>query len=56
MYLLRPPYIEHLEIILNDTNLFLLMSLIEVLENDGYVHVDDDHVADDYKRSEVRDG
>lgn len=56
VYLLRPPYIEHLEIIFNDADLFFLMGLVEVLEDDGYVHVNDDHVADDDKRREVRDG
>lgn len=32
------------------------MRLVEVLENDGDVHVDDDHVADDDETGEVCDG
>lgn len=32
------------------------MRLIEILEDDGDVHVDDDHITDDDERSEVRDG
>lgn len=32
------------------------MRLVEVLQYDGYVHVDDDHVADDDETGEVRDG
>lgn len=32
------------------------MRLIEVLQDDGDVHVDDDHVADDDEGGEVGDG
>ena len=32
------------------------MSLIEILENDGDVHVDDDHEVDDDEGHEVDDG
>ncbi len=32
------------------------MSLVEVLQDDGDVHVDDDHEVDDDERDEVDDG
>lgn len=32
------------------------MSLVEVLKDDSYVHVDNYHVADDDERCEVGDG
>lgn len=56
MYLLRPPNIEHFKIIFHDTNFLFLVRLVEVLENDGDVHVDDDHIADNDEGGEVGDG
>lgn len=53
--LLRPSYVKHFQVILDDADLLLLMSLIEVLQDDGDVHVDDYHIADDDERGEVRD-
>ena len=32
------------------------MSLIKILENDGDIHVDDNHKVDDYKGYKVDDG
>lgn len=53
--LLRPSNVKHFQVILDDANLLLLMSLIEVLQDDSDVHVNNYHVADDDERGEVRD-
>jgi len=56
LFLLGPPYVKHFEVVFHYADLFLLVRLVEVLQYNGYVHVDDDHVADDDKAGEVRDG
>lgn len=53
--LLRPANVEHLKVILYNADLFLLVSLIEVLQDDGNVHIDHDHVTDDDETGEVCD-
>ena len=40
----------------SNTYFLLLVRLVEVLENDGDVHVDDDHEVDDDEGDEVDDG
>lgn len=54
--LLRPSNVKHLQIVLNNPNFLLLMGLIEVFQNNSYVHVDNNHVADNNERSKVGDG
>lgn len=51
--LLGPTNVEHLKVILDNAYFFLLMCLVEVFQNDGDVHVDDNHVVDDDETSEV---
>lgn len=53
--ILWPSNVEHFKIILDNTNLFLLVCLVEVFQNYGYVHIDDDHVADDNKWGKIGD-
>lgn len=54
--LLRPSDIEHFQVILHYTNFFLLVRLIEIFQNDGNVHINDNHVTDYYETGEVGDG
>jgi hypothetical protein len=54
--LLRPFRVEHLQVLFYDSDLLFLMSLIEVLQDDGDVHVDDDHEVDDDEGDEEDDG
>ena len=56
MNLLGPFCVEHLQILLHDSDLLFLVSLIEVLQDDGDVHVDDDHEVDDDEGDEEDDG
>lgn len=51
--LLGPSYVEHFQVILDNANLFLLVRLVKVLQDNSDVHVDNNHVADDYKRRKV---
>jgi len=53
---LGPFAVEHLEVLLDDADLLLLVGLVEVLQDDGDVHVDDDHEVDDDEGDEVDDG
>ena len=55
-YLLGPFGVKHLQVFLNNSNLLFLMSLIEILQDDGNVHVDDNHEVDNDERDEVDDG
>lgn len=52
-HLLGPAYVEHLQIVFNDADLLLLVRLVEVLQNDGDVHVNHDHVADYDEAGEI---
>lgn len=51
--LLAPADVEHLQIVLDDPYLFFLVCLIEILENDGDIHVNNDHIVDDDEASKV---
>ena len=51
-----PLGVEHLQVLLDDADLLLLMSLVKVLQDDGDVHVDHDHEVDDDEGDEVDDG
>lgn len=53
---LAPSNVEHLQIVLHNANFLLLVRLVEVLQNDGNVHVDHNHVVDDDEAGEVDDG
>lgn len=52
-HLLGPANVEHLQVVLDDADLLFLVRLVEVLQDDGYVHVDHYHVADDDEAGEV---
>lgn len=51
--LLGPANIKHLEIVLHDSDLLFLVRLIEVLQDDGNVHINYNHVADYNKACEI---
>jgi hypothetical protein len=53
---LGPLAVEHLEVLLDNADLLLLVGLVEVLEDDGDVHVDDNHEVDDDEGDKVDDG
>ena len=55
-YILCPFGIKHLQIFLHNPNLFFLMRLIKILQDDSNVHVNDNHVIDDDKWDKVDDG
>jgi len=54
--LLGPPDVKHFQVVLDNADLFFLMGLVKVFQYDGYVHVDDDHVANYDETGKVRDG
>lgn len=51
--LLGPANVEHFQVVLDDSDLFLLVGLIEVLQDDGNVHIDYNHITDYNKTSEI---
>ena len=53
--LLRPFSIERLQILLNNTNFLFLVSLVEVFQDDGNVHIDHNHEVDDDERHKEDD-
>ena len=53
---LGPLAVEHLQVLLDNADLLLLVGLVEVLQNDGDVHVDDNHEVDDDEGDKVDDG
>ena len=53
--LLCPLGIKHFQIFFNDSNFFLLVSLIEILKNNGNIHVDNNHVINDDEWDKVDD-
>jgi len=53
--LLWPSDVEHLKVILNNANLLFLVCLVEVLQDDGDIHVDHNHVTNDDKTGEICD-
>lgn len=52
----RPLGIEALKILLAETQLLFVVGLVEVLQQDGDVHVDDDHRRKDDERDKVESG
>ena len=53
---LLPDDVEHVEVVLDDAHLFLLVRLVEVLQDDGNVHVDDDKEGDEDEGDHEEDG
>ena len=51
-----PFSVEPFEIFLTETELFLVVSLLEVLQQDGNVHINDDHGREDDERDQVERG
>lgn len=56
VYVLCPFCVEHLQVFLHNANFLFLMSLVEIFQDDGNVHVDDNHVVDDDEGDKVDDG
>lgn len=54
-HLLGPAYVEHFQVVLDDPDLFLLVGLVEVLQDDGDVHVDYNHITDYNETGKVGD-
>ena len=53
---LLPDHVEHVEVVLRHADLLLLVRLVEVLEDDGDVHVDDDEEGDEDEGDHEEDG
>ena len=53
--LLCPLCIKHLQIFFNYPNLLFLMCLVEIFQDDGDVHVDDNHEIDDDEGDKIND-
>lgn len=56
MTLLWPSDVKHFQIVFHNSNFLFLVRLVEVFQNDGDVHVDDNHVVDDDETDKIGDG
>lgn len=52
----RPLGVETFEVLLAQSELLLVMGLVEILQQHGDVHVDDDHGREDDERDEIKRG
>ena len=51
--LLCPLCVKHFKVLVDNSNFFFLVCLVKIFEDDGDVHVDDNHEVDDDKRDKV---
>lgn len=55
-HLLGPANVEHLQVVLDDPDLLLLVGLVKVLQDNSDVHVDYNHITDYNETGKVGDG